>query len=85
MDKDKLATNLSSLPKMASAWVISAAGALGAIWLALPPEQQRALVEHSPLPAWAYPVALTVAGLAARVWPQKSLTPDDPETPKDPT
>lgn len=79
--KARLVDNIASLPKMASAWAMSAAGFLGMVWFTLPPEQQRALIEHSPLPPWAYPIALTVIGVIARVWPQKAVAPPTPNPP----
>jgi hypothetical protein len=73
--KDRLADNVKLLPKMASAWMMSLAGVLGAIWFALPPEQQLDLIKNSPLPPWAYPIAMTAIAVLARVWPQKAFRP----------
>jgi hypothetical protein len=73
--KDRLAANVLALPKMLSAWVMALAAALGVIWFQLPAEQQHALVQHSPLPVWAWPVAMSVLGIVARVWPQRSFMP----------
>jgi hypothetical protein len=75
--KDRLKANFSSAHKMLSNWVFGAIGALGAIWFALPPEQQQVLLQNSPLPAWSYPVVMTAVGVLARLWPQKSLMPPE--------
>lgn len=79
MMKARLSENVHNAPKMLSNWIMALAGVLGAIWFALPPEQQLMLLQNSPLPAWSYPVVLTAIGVLARVWPQKSLMP--PESP----
>lgn len=83
--KQDLYANLAALPRMASAWVMWAAAALGAVWFALPADQQQTLLAHSPLPAWAYPIVLSALGIVARVWPQKGFTagiaPPDPAAP----
>lgn len=71
IDKDGLTLNLRNAPRMFSTWAMTLAGALGAIWFALPAEQQRTLLEHSPLPAWSWPIALTVLGIIGRMWPQR--------------
>jgi hypothetical protein len=73
--KDRMAANLSALPKEASTWAITAAGLLGTVWFALPDEQQMEILKHSPLPAWSYPVVLAVVGVIAKVWPQKAFAP----------
>lgn len=73
--KDRLAVNLAALHKMASAWVMTVAGMLGTLWLAMPPEQQSTLMGLLPIPPWLIPIALTLVGLAARAWPQKNITP----------
>lgn len=73
--KTKLAINASNATRMASNWVMAAAGAMFAIWLALPPEQQQALIAHLPVPAWVLPVLTSIAGIVARLWPQSSITP----------
>lgn len=73
LTKDKLAINVGALPKMASAWVMTAAGVLGTIWISLTPDQQMQVIQHSPLPVWSYPIVLTVVGIIGRVWPQKIL------------
>lgn len=74
--KDKLAVNVANSWKMASNWVMTASGALFAIYLALPLEQQQTLINHLPMPPWLVPIAGTVIGVAARLWPQKSITPE---------
>lgn len=73
--KEKLAANVSNSYKMASNWAIAATGALFTIYLALPVEQQQALVQHLPVPPWVLPIVTSVIGIVARLWPQKSLTP----------
>ena len=73
--KDRLAANLLALPKMFSVWVMAIVAALGVVWFQLPAEQQQALVQHSPLPVWAWPIAMSVIGIVARAWPQRSLMP----------
>lgn len=70
----QLLSNLNIAHKMLSNWVMGTAGTLGVIWFSLPPDQQKLLIEHSPIPAWAYPIALTVVGILARLWPQKAFT-----------
>jgi len=74
--KDKLAVNVTNSWKMASNYVMAIAGALFAIYLALPLDQQQTLVAHLPVPAWALPIAGSVVGIVARLWPQKSITAD---------
>lgn len=73
--KDKLATNAANSWKMASNWVFVAIGTLFTIYLALPADQQQALINHLPVPPWLIPIVGSVVGIAARLWPQKSLTP----------
>lgn len=73
--KDKLAINIGAAHKMASTWVMGAAGALGVIWFSLTPDMQMQIIQHSPLPTWSYPIVLTAIGVISRVWPQKSITP----------
>ena len=74
--KDKLAINVANSWKMASNWIMSAAGIMFAIYLALPLDQQAALVAHLPVPPWVLPIVTSVIGIVARLWPQKSITPD---------
>lgn len=74
--KAKIATNVSNSWKMASNWVITISGAMFAIYLALPPEQQSALVNHLPVQPWLVPIVTSVIGVMARLWPQKSITPE---------
>ncbi len=73
--KAKLSLNLQNSYKMWSNWVMTASGAAFAIYLALPPEQQQALINHLPVAPWLLPIVGTVIGVAARLWPQKSITP----------
>ena len=75
--KEKLASNVANSYKMASNWVFTAVGALGAIWLALPPDQQQTIIAHLPVPAWVLPIVGTVVGVVARLWPQANLQPND--------
>lgn len=75
-NKEKLAINVANSWKMASNWVFTASGVLVAIWVSMPPEQQAVLIAHLPVPPWAVPIAGTVIGIAARLWPQKSITPE---------
>lgn len=74
--KDKLVINLTNSWKMASNWWFTALGTIGVVWVNLPAEQQQALLAHLPVPGWVLPIAATVIGIAARVWPQKSITPE---------
>lgn len=73
--KDKLATNVANSWKMASNYVMAAAGVAFTIYLALPPEQQQTLIQHLPVPPWVLPIVASVIGIVARLWPQKSITP----------
>lgn len=74
-DKARLALNLSNARRMFSTWAMALAGTLGTVWFALTPEQQRTLLEHSPLPMWSYPIVLTAIGVVARMWPQRLREP----------
>jgi len=90
--KEKLAVNAANAWRMASNWVMAAAGAAFAIYLALPQDQQQTLVQHLPVPGWLLPIAASVVGIAARLWPQKSISgavaaaksQDAPQPPADP-
>lgn len=73
--KDKLATNASNAFKMASNWVMGAAGLMFAVYLSLPVDQQQALVNHLPVEPWLIPIATSTIGILARLWPQKSISP----------
>ena len=73
--KDKLAINLANSYKMASNWVMAAAGIVFTIYLALPLDQQQTLLQHLPVPPWLLPIAASIAGIVARLIPQKSITP----------
>lgn len=73
--KDKLRINFENAHKMASNWVMSAAGTLGTIWFALPERQQQTVIEHLPIPLWMLPVVMTIIGVGARLWPQAAITP----------
>lgn len=72
--KEKLAINMANGWKFASNWVMSAAGISFAIYLALPLDQQQTLLQHLPVPPWLLPIAASVVGIAARLWPQKSIS-----------
>lgn len=74
--KAKLAVNVANSWKMASNWIMTATGAMFAIYLALPQAQQDALVAHLPVPPWVLPIITSVIGIVARLWPQKSITPE---------
>lgn len=86
--KDKLQTNVSNSWKMASNYVMAIAGLLWAAYLALPVTcaagdagctSQHALqvwvstTLH--VPALLLPLLTGAIGIAARLWPQKSITP----------
>lgn len=73
--KNKFATNVANSWKMASNWIMSLAGTLGMIYLAIPEEQEKTIIQHLPIPVWSVPIVLTVIGIIARLWPQKSITP----------
>lgn len=73
--KDKLAINVANSWKMASNYVMVGAGIAFAYWLTLSPEQQALIISHLPIPPWLIPIATGFAGFAARLWPQKSITP----------
>lgn len=74
--KEKLAVNVTNSWRMASNWIMSAAGVMFAIYLALPLDQQSALLAHLPVPPWILPILTSVIGIVARLWPQKNLTPE---------
>lgn len=74
--KDRLAINAANATKMARNWVMTASGAAFAIYLALPLEQQQALIAHLPVQPWLLPIVASVLGILARIWPQKSITPE---------
>lgn len=74
--KDKLATNVANSWKMASNYVMGLAGAIFAVWLALPPEIQQTVIDHLPVKPWLLPVITAVLGIVARLWPQKSISPE---------
>lgn len=71
--KQQLATNLGNAWRMASNWAMATAGTIFAIYLGLPVEQQQTIIAHLPVPPWALPIAASVVGIAARIWPQRSL------------
>ena len=73
--KDKVATNVANSWKMSSNWVFTATGAMFAIYLSLPIEQQQTLLAHLPVEPWVVPIVTSVIGIVARLWPQKSITP----------
>ncbi len=70
----KFKTNLSAIHKMASVWVMSAAGMLGMVWFMIPPDQQVTILEHTPIPLWMAPILATGIGIVARLWPSKVIT-----------
>lgn len=71
--KDGLAVNASNAAKMWSNWIMTAAGTMFAIYLALPIDQQQTLIAHLPVPPWVIPIFTSVVGVVARLWPQKNL------------
>ena len=74
--KTKLDINLANAHKMASNWVMAAAGTMFTIWLALPPDQQQSVIAHLPVPPWVLPIAASILGIVARLWPQKNISPE---------
>jgi hypothetical protein len=81
VQKDRLKANLTSMPKMLSAWFITLTGLLTAWWLGLDALEQTRYLQMLPwkLSADKYPLLLLVIGLALRAWPQTSLTPPTPD------
>lgn len=78
MDKEKLALNLATLPKMFSAWWMTFSGSVAIWWLGLTPETQTELLAKLPwLPTWAYPILAIIIGLALRAWPQSNIAPTE--------
>lgn len=75
LTKDKLAINVVNAWRMASNWVMASAGIVFAIYLQLPIDQQQAVVQHLPVPPWLLPILASLIGIAARLVPQKSITP----------
>ena len=71
--KESLVLNASNAWRMASNWAMATAGTVFAIYLSLPAEQQKTIIEHLPVPPWVMPIAATVLGIVARIWPQKSV------------
>lgn len=69
-----VAANVSNSLSMASTWVNAAADAAFALYLALPADQQEAIVNHLPVPPWAIPIVTFALRYAARNWPQPALT-----------
>lgn len=72
--KDRLAFNLRHAARMASNWVMTAAGAAFAVYLSLPIEQQQTIIAHLPVPPWALPIIASVVGIVARLWPQRAIS-----------
>jgi hypothetical protein len=83
--RQKLAANFAISWKMASNWVMGAAGVAFAFYLSLPLEQQQAVLAHLPVPPWVLPLIASFIGFAARIWPQKSLSPTEAENKADTT
>lgn len=81
----KMAANFAISWKMASNWVMGAAGLAFAFYLSLPPEQQQAVLAHLPVPPWVLPIVASLIGFLARIYPQKSLTPTEAENKADTT
>ena len=88
--KEKLAVNAANAWKMASNWVMAAAGLLWGAYLSLPIVCDKAAAiactSQADVQVWAIAtlhvpppaIALITAaiGIAARLWPQKSITPN---------
>lgn len=73
--KDKLAINVANSWKMASNWVMGVAGIAFGYYLSMPQVDQQKLVAHLPIDPYWFPIIASAIGYAARVWPQKSITP----------
>jgi hypothetical protein len=71
----KLAVNVANARRMASNWVMAGAGIAFAVYLQLPADQQKALLEHLPVAPWLLPIIVSTVGIVARLWPQNSITP----------
>lgn len=71
--KDRLAFNVRNAARMASNWVMTAAGAVFAVYLSLPLEQQQEIINRLPVEPWLVPVIASVVGIVARMWPQRAL------------
>lgn len=72
--KEKLRINMANAWRMWSNWVMGASGIAFSAYLTLAPEQQQSLVSHLPVAPWLVPILATVGGIAARLWPQHSIT-----------
>jgi hypothetical protein len=73
--KDRILLNLSLLPKKATTWVMGLASTAAGFWLYIPEDTKKAILEHSPLPIWAYPLVGLAVGYIASTWPQKATEP----------
>jgi hypothetical protein len=71
---EKLKVNARNSWRMASNWVMTGAGIGFSAYLGLPDDQKEALVQHLPVPLWTVPIAVSVVGVAARVWPQHAIS-----------
>lgn len=69
-----ISANVANSLSMASTWVNAAADAAFGLYLALPVDQQQAIVDHLPVPPWLIPIATFALRYAARNWPQPKLT-----------
>lgn len=74
--KDKIKLSAANAHKMASNWVAVVWGGALAILFAMPADALAAVVSRLPVPAWTVPVIVAVIGVVARLWPQKSITPE---------
>lgn len=72
--------NLKLAHKMASNYVMAAAGTLFTIYLMLPQGQQQTLINHLPVPPWVLPIVASVIGIVARLWPQKNISTVEAQT-----
>lgn len=75
-NKDRLLVNVELLHKKASNWVVGVAGTVATLWFAMPSDTRQAILEHSPLPLWAYPIVGVVATFIASILPQKATAPE---------
>lgn len=76
LTKQKILVNLTNSYKMASNWWFTMLGILGVIWVNMPDAQQQVVIAHLPVPGWMLPIIGTVIGIVARLWPQKSISPE---------
>lgn len=73
--REEFKSNLKSVGRMLSFWVVAVATALASYWLQLEPEKQAELLAQWPVLSKFAPTITMLAWIYARVKPQKSLTP----------